>query len=451
MDEQKQPPAGVSAGQSGEPQSHQAARRWPWVLIIVALVLLLGFIAYWTHRQPRQSAGGGGRFGGGGGTNTMMISTATATNGDIGIYVEALGTVTPVYTVSVAARVAGQIVKVNYQEGQHVRVGDSLVEIDPGPYQAAVDQAQGQLEHDAALLEDARIDLARYKEALSSNAIPAQQYETQLATVHEDEGLVKLDQGNLDSAKVNLAYCHITSPITGRVGLRLVDPGNLVQANGTTPLVVVAQLQPITVIFTVAEDSLPQILAAVRRGGTIPMEVYDHEDQTKITTGTLETLDNEINTSSGTLKLRGVCSNEDESLFPNQFVNVHLLVDTLRGVAVLPNTVIQRNSDTAFVYLLTPTNTVEMHPITVGATDGTVSQVDGLEAGAVVAANNFNRLIDGAKVALRPESGGAGERPGGATRARHGAGGRGTNSWSHGRGGRGTNAPTDGQGAHADE
>ncbi len=461
MDEQKQPPAGISPGKSGEPQPHHPAHRWPWVLIIAAVVLVLGFIAYWTHRQPRQSAGGGGGGGGGrfggGGTNAMMISTATATNGDIGIYVTALGTVTSVYTVSVAARVAGQIVKVNYQEGQHVRVGDSLVEIDPQPYQAAVDQAQGQLEHDTALLEDARIDLTRYKEALSSNAIPEQQYETQLASVHEDEGSVKLDQGNLDSAKVNLAYCHITSPITGRVGLRLVDPGNLVQANGTTPLVVVAQLQPITVIFTVAEDSLPQILSAVRRGGKLPMDVYDHGDQTKITTGTLETLDNQINTSSGTLKLRGVCSNEDESLFPNQFVNVHLLVDTLRGVTLLPNTVIQRNSDTAFVYMVTPTNTVEMHPITVGVaygtvvTDGTVSQVEGLEAGAVVAADNFNRLIDGAKVTIRPGSSGGGERPGGATRAMHGAGGRGTNSWSHGRGGRGTNAATGGQGAHDDE
>jgi multidrug efflux system membrane fusion protein len=382
-----------------------------------------------------------------------MVSTATAYTGDIGVYVNALGIVTPVYTVSVAARVAGQIVKVNYQEGQRVHIGDSLVEIDPAPYQAAVVQAEGQLARDRALLEDANLDLNRYKEAYESNAIPKQQYDTQVATVHQDEGIVRLDQGNLDSAKVNLEYCHITSPIDGRVGLRLVDPGNLVQANGTTPLVVVTQLQPITVIFTVAEDYLPQILPQVHQGKKLAMDVYDRENQTKITAGTLETLDNQINTSSGTLRLRGVCSNEDESLFPNQFVNVHLLVNTLHGVTLLPNTVIQRNSDTAFVYLLQTNNTVEMHPVTVGVTDGTVSQVQDLDAGAVVAADNFNRLTDGAKVTIRLGSaGGQAQGQGQKQGHRHGQGqgqggsghgsGAGTNNWHHAHS---TNAEAGGQ------
>jgi membrane fusion protein, multidrug efflux system len=398
-----------TTGLNNPPQFQKPNRRprriWPWILGAVIVLVLL--IALATHRHAAQAGPQGGRFGGNGPT---MVSTATAQTGSIGVYVEGLGIVTPVYTVSVEARVAGQITSVSYKEGQRVRVGDPLVDIDPRPYQAAVDQAKGQLDHDSALLQDAQIDLGRYREAMSSNAIPEQQYETQLATVNEDKGSVEVDQGNLSNAMVNLDYCHITSPIDGQVGLRLVDPGNIVQANGTTPLVIIAQLQPITVEFTIAEDDIPKVVPQFRKQNQLPMDIYDHEDQTKLTTGTLETLDNEINTATGTLKLRGVCSNEDESLFPNQFVNVHLLVDTLRNVTLLPNSVIQRNSDTAYVYLLKPpsngqTNqTVEVHSINVGATDGTVSQVN-LDPGAVVASDNFNRLSDGAQVTIRPSNG----------------------------------------------
>lgn len=386
---------------------------WPWIL--GAVILLLIVIAVITHRRSSaQAQGGGGRFGANG---PVMIGTATAQTGNIGVYVNALGIVTPVYTVSVEARVAGQIVSVSYQEGQHVRVGDPLVDIDPRPYQAAVDQAHGQLEHDQALLEDANIDLARYKVAMSSNAIPEQQYETQLATVHEYEGTVEVDEGNLSNSLVNLDYCHITSPIDGRVGLRLVDPGNIVQANGTTPLVLITQIQPITVIFNVAEDDISQILPQFHKQKHMRMDIYDREDQSKIATGKLETIDNEISTSTGTLRLRGVCSNEDESLFPNQFVNVHLLVNTLHNVTLLPNSVIQRNSDTAYVYLLkAPENgqtnqTVEVHPVNVGTTDGNVSQVD-LDTNSVVAADNFTRLADGAQVTIRPASGQGGQGQG---------------------------------------
>jgi multidrug efflux system membrane fusion protein len=415
MDEEHSTRPAVSTNPPKYPTPNERPRRvWPWILgAVIVLVLLIALI---THRHSKQAMAQG-RFGANGPT---MISTATAGTGSIGVYVQGLGIVTPVNTVSIEARVAGQITKVSYQEGQRVRVGDPLVDIDPRPYQAAVDQAQGQLQHDTALLKDARIDLARYQEAMSSNAIPQQQYETQVATVQEDEGTVEVDQGNLSNAIVNLDYTHITAPIDGRVGLRLVDPGNIVQANGTTPLVIVAQLQPITVIFTVAEDDIPKIVPAFREQGQLPMDIYDHEDQVKLTTGTLQTLDNQINTSTGTLKLRGVCSNEDESLFPNQFVNVHLLVNTLSNITVLPNSVIQRNSDSAYVYLLKSpaegqTNqTVEMHTVNVGATDGTVSQVD-LDPGAVVASDNFNRLSDGAPVTIRPASGqgsGAGQGQG---------------------------------------
>jgi multidrug efflux system membrane fusion protein len=415
MDEEYPTRPPVSPNPSPYPKPNERPRPvWPWILGAVILLVLL--IAFLTHRHSKQAMSQG-RFGANGPT---MISTATAQTGSIGVYVQGLGIVTPVNTVSVEARVAGQITKVSYEEGQRVHVGDPLIDIDPRPYQAAVDQAKGQFQHDTATLENSRIDLARYKEAMSSNAIPQQQYDTQLATVQENEGTVQLDQGNLSNAIVNLDYTHITAPIDGRVGLRLVDSGNIVQANGTTPLVIVAQLQPITVIFTVAEDDIPKIVPAFREQGQLPMDIYDHEDQVKLTTGTLQTLDNQINTATGTLKLRGVCSNEDESLFPNQFVNVHLLVNTLSNITVLPNSVIQRNSDSAYVYLLKPpaegqTNqTVEMHTVNVGATDGTVSQVD-LDPGAVVASDNFNRLSDGATVTMRPAAGqgqGGGARPG---------------------------------------
>lgn len=404
-DKEKTAPAKAPSGWTQSPPKR--SRRWPWILALAVLIILA--IAFLTHRHSAQQAPRGGR--GGSGNGPVTVSTATAEKGSMGIYIEALGTVTPVYTVSVEARVAGQIDKVEYEEGQHVRVGDPLVEIDPRPYQAAVLQAQGQLEHDKALLADAQLDLDRYKEAFESNAIPKQQYDTQVATVQQDEGSVNVDEGNLSNAMVNLTYCHITSPIDGRVGLRLVDPGNIVQANGTTPLVIITQVQPITVIFNLAEDDLSKVLTALRTNKNLPMDVYDREDQTKIASGTLITLDNQINTSTGTLRLRGICSNEDESLFPNQFVNVHLLVDTLHGITLLPNSAIQRNSESAYVYLVKPpengqTNqTVQIQTITTGATDATNSQVEGISPGDVVAADNFSRLSDGSKVTLRPSGG----------------------------------------------
>lgn len=403
MDENKKN-AAASEPQGQDPSSRKHSRRWPWILGLI--ILLLAVIAFLTHHHSaQQMQRGRGAFG------PIAVSTVTAQKGNMDVFVEALGTVTPVYTVSVEARVAGQITQVEYKEGQDVRVGDPLVEIDPRPYQAAVLQAQGQLEHDKALLADAEIDLARYKEAYESNAIPEQQYATQLATVQEDEGTVKEDQGNLDSDQVILTYCHITSPIDGRVGLRLVDPGNIVQANGTTPLVIITQVRPITVIFNVAEDDIPKVLAAMRKDKELLIEVYDREDVAQITTGKLKTLSNEINTMTGTLALRGVCSNEDESLFPNQFVNVHLLVNTLRDATLTPNSVIQRNSESAYVYLIKSPQSgqtnqaVQIQNITVGPTDGTNSVVNELSPGAVIAADNFNRLTDGASVLVQSAPG----------------------------------------------
>jgi multidrug efflux system membrane fusion protein len=299
----------------------------------------------------------------------------------------------------------GSGLKVRYTEGQTVHQGDPLVEIDPAPFEAALAQAEGQLARDTALLENARLDLERYKEAFAKNAIPKQLLDTQLSTVHQYEGAVKLDQGQVNNAKVQLAYCHITAPISGRVGLRLVDAGNIVHANDTNPLVVITQLEPITAIFSVAEDYLPQINQQLRAGRQLSVDAFDRAQQRKLATGTLQTLDNQIDTTTGTIKLKALFPNQDDVLFPNQFVNARLLVDTHRNVTLLPNAAIQRNAQGPFVYLLqtkSTNRTVVVQPVTLGITEASLSEVEGLEPGAVVAADNFNRLTEGANVVLRP-------------------------------------------------
>ena len=331
----------------------------------------------------------------------MRVSTATAKKGDIGVYVSALGVVTPVNTVAIKSRVDGQLIKVDYVEGQTVEKGEPLAEIDTAPFQAALTQAEGQLARDRALLENSRLDLERYKEAFAKNAIPKQQLDTQTSAVHQYEGAVKLDQGQIDNAKVQLAYCHIKAPITGRVGLRLVDAGNIVHANDTNPLVVITQIEPITVVFSVAEDYLPQIQQQLRAGKKLVVDALDRSQQKKIATGTLQTLDNQIDTATGTVKLKALFPNEDDSLFPNQFVNARLLVDTHHDVTLVPNTALQRNAQGAFVYFVKPDQTVAVHAVNVGVTDGNLSEVEGLDEGSVVATDNFNRLVEGAKVAMR--------------------------------------------------
>jgi multidrug efflux system membrane fusion protein len=365
-------------------------------LIAITGILIVGAVAIYLFLNPgtKQAARGAG-------IPPLPISTVTANSGDIGVYVKGLGTVTPLSTVSLTARVAGQIAKVEYEEGQLVHVGDPLVDIDPAPFQAAVTQAEGQLARDQASLDLAKINLTRDTDLLKKGVISKQEFDTQTATAGQSEGAVKLDQGNLDQAKVNLAYCHITSPINGRVGLRLVDVGNIVQANGTTPLVVITQLQPISVEFNVAEDSVAQIVQAVRNGKQLTADAYDRADQEKLATGTLAALNSQIDSTTGTLRLRATFKNDDGSLFPNQFVNVHLLVDTHKDVTLLPNNAIQRNDNGAFVYLVQPNQTVTLKTITVGTNDGNISEVQGLQPGAVVAADSFNRLSDGAKVAVR--------------------------------------------------
>jgi membrane fusion protein, multidrug efflux system len=403
---------------------------WIWIVLLV-IVGIVGFRVYQNKQAAAQAAKAKAAAAGRG----VPISTTTATQGPIGVYISALGTVTSVYTATITSRVDGQIVSVNYREGQMVRKGDILIQIDPRPYAAALTQAEGTLAHDEALLAEARIDMNRYQEAFNRNAIAKQQLDDQTQTVKQYEGSVKNDQGTVASATTNVDYATIRAPIDGRVGLRLVDPGNIVTSGSTTALVVIAQLQPITVIFSVAEDYLPQIQKQMRAGHKMSVDAFDRDQQTKLATGSLLTLDNQIDTTTGTVKLKAIFQNGDLALFPNQFVNARLLVDTQENATLIPSAAIQRNASSAFVYLIkpdqggsaqsgsgpsgtaqkepgqkgegqsAPTGTASVQQITVGTTDGNTSAVQGIKPGDVVALTGFDKLQDGAKVTIRNGNG----------------------------------------------
>jgi multidrug efflux system membrane fusion protein len=398
--------SGESTKPAQTPASGRNRRHWIWVVIALTIVLAGGGIFLLRHRGQSQSETQLTSRRGGFASAAIMVSPATAQKGDIGIYVNALGVVTPLNTVSVKSRVDGQLMKVNYTEGQIVHAGDALVEIDPAPFQAALDQAVAKKNQDQATLNLQLVELKREAALLAAKIDSQDAYDQVAALVKELEATVKSDEAAVASAQVQLAYCHITAPISGRVGLRLVDGGNIVQASDTNPLLVITELQPISVIFNVAEDDLPQIQKQLRQNKKLAVDAFNREQTKKIATGTLETLDNQIDPTTGTLKFKAIFTNDDEALFPNQFVNARLLVNTLRDVTLVPNTVIQRNADSAFVYLLKPdetgTNqTVAMQTITVGTTDGNVSFVEGIDPGTVLAADNFNKLTDGAKVTVR--------------------------------------------------
>jgi multidrug efflux system membrane fusion protein len=340
-----------------------------------------------------------GRNAGGG---AIPVSVTTVQQGNIGVYVNALGTVTSVYTATITSRVAGELMEVHYREGQMVHKGDLLAVIDPRPYAATYISAQGQLERDQALLSNARLDLTRYQTAIAQHAIPEQQLATQQATVNQDEGTVKLDQGNLEAANVNLEYTKIIAPIDGRVGLRQVDPGNIVQANGTTALLSITQLQPITVIFTMAEDYISEVAKQMRAGHKLQVDALDRDNQTELAQGTVLTLDNQIDTATGTVKVRATFTNRDYALFPNEFVNAKLLVRTLDSVNLIPTAAIQRNNEVAFVYVVDLTKkTVQSRNVNVAVTDGNTSAVTGVSPGETLVTDGFDKLQDGTKIVIR--------------------------------------------------
>jgi membrane fusion protein, multidrug efflux system len=338
-------------------------------------------------------------------TEAVPVSVAVAHRGNLPVYISSIGTVTSVYTVTVTSRVAGEVMEVYYKEGQIVKKGDPLALIDPRPYEAAFVQAQGQLARDKALLANSRIDLERYKLALAQRAVPEQTYATQQATVGQNEGTVTLDEGNLAAATVNLDYTRINAPISGRVGLRSVDPGNIVQANGTTGLLTIAQLQPITVIFTMAENYISEVEHEVRLGHSLKVAALDHQDQHLLDTGTLITLDNLVDTATGTVRGRASFANAHNQLFPNEFVNARLLVQTLHGATIIPTATIQRNGQQAFVYVVqTTAGTAELRNIKVVDITGDQAAVTGVKPGDTLVTDGFARLTNGAKVTIRPRA-----------------------------------------------
>jgi multidrug efflux system membrane fusion protein len=334
----------------------------------------------------------------------INITTATAQQGNIGVYLDEIGTVTPVYTDWVTSQVTGPVVAVHFKEGQLVRKGSPLVDIDSRPYRAMLLQAEGTLQRDQNLLAQAQMDLERYRIAWARNAIQKQLLDDQEKIVLQDEGTVKNDQGTVQYDEIQVGYCHITAPIAGRVGLRLVDPGNVVQSAGTITLAVVTQMEPITVIFTIPEDSLGPVAARLQKKAKLAVDAFDRTAQTRIASGMLLTLDNQIDTTTGTVKARAVFANKNDALFPNQFVNIRLLVNTLQGVTLIPASAIQQNGSASFVYMI-QNNIAHTRSVKPGVTDGGVTQVDGINPGDVVANSSFDKLQDNVAVATAENSG----------------------------------------------
>ncbi len=370
------------------------------VWIVLLLIFAVGFLLVLRRRDETTKSGGagGGRRGAGGG-GPVTLTTATARKGNIGVYLDAIGTVTPVYTASITSQVTGPVIAVHFKEGQIVRKGDPLVDIDPRPFEATLLQAQGTLERDQAILAQGMMDRDRYRDAWARNAIPKQTLDDQEKIVLQQAGTVKNDQGTVAFDQVQLGYCHITAPISGRVGLRLVDPGNVVQSSGTVTLAVITQLQPITVIFTIPEDNLGQVQPRLRVAAKLPVDAYDRAALKKIASGSLLTLDNQIDTTTGTVKARASFENRDTALFPNEFVNARLLVNTLQGATIIPSSAIQHNGAVSFVYVIQD-DTAYQRNVTPGVTEGNNTEVTGINPGDVVADSSFDKLQDKAKVVV---------------------------------------------------
>ncbi|MGC1371911.1 MAG: efflux RND transporter periplasmic adaptor subunit [Candidatus Sulfotelmatobacter sp.] len=379
-----------------EPEPTRSKKYWIWILLLIVVGLILYWIFAGRNKGQPATQGAGGRRGFSG---PVTITTATATKGDIGVYLNAIGTATALYTDSITAQVTGVIISVHYKEGQYVRKGDPLIDIDARPYQAQVIQAEGALERDQNLLAQAQMDLKRYQDAWARNAIPRQTLEDQQKIVLQDQGTVKNDEGTLRYDQVQVIYCHITSPIDGHVGLRLVDPGNLVTANATTTLVVITQTQPITVVATISEDNLAEVFSQPHHGIGLSLDAWDRANEHLLATGKVTSFDNQIDTTTGTIKLRATYDNKKGTLFPNEFVNTRLLVKTLQNQILLPSSAIQHNGSEAFVYVI-KTGQATTRTVKTGVSEGGKTAVQGVNAGEVVADSSFEKLQNGSKVSI---------------------------------------------------
>jgi multidrug efflux system membrane fusion protein len=398
------------------PKSHL----WIWIAVAVIAAAVIFLVHRTRSKQASGSKGAAGAGAAGAGTSggrsgrgqqgPAAITVGQAKTGDINIYVDALGTVTPTNTVTIYSQITGRVMAVYYREGQLVHKGDPLVDIDPRPYQATLTQAQGTLAHDKAVLAEAKIDLERYQAAFARNAIAKQQLDDQVQVVFQDQGTVTADEGTVAYDQVQLAYCHIVAPITGKVGLRLVDPGNTVFSGTGSTLVVITQLTPITVVFNVSEDDLPQVQAQLKGGHALSVDAYDRGNDKKLETGRLTSLDNEVDTTTGTVKFRATFANPKSALYPNQFVNARLLVKTLHGATLVPSAAVQHNGTAAFVYVVKPDNTVAVQNITTQTSNEEVTAVQGVNPGTTLATSGFDRLENGAKVQNRGQGSGSGAK-----------------------------------------
>jgi len=377
-----------------------------WLTVLIGLALIAG-VVWWIYQRPHPATTRGSRFG-----QMPPVATATVQSGDINVSINALGTVTSLATVTVRSQISGYIVRIAFTEGQLVNKGDPLVEIDSRPYELAKAQAEGNLKQHQAMLQAAQLDLERYQNLAKTNAIPRQQLDAQIATVQQDQGLIMADQAQIDTAKLNIAYAHITAPVSGRVGLRQIDQGNYVTANDANGLVVITQLTPISVLFTTAEDNLPPIQKRVQNGAVLPVTAFNRNATQKLATGQLLAFDSQIDTTTGTVKLRAQFDNADNALFPNQFVNVQLLVDTLKDTPVVPTSAVQRGAPGTFVYVVGDDRKVTVRKVVLGPVDGErVAIKSGLTNGERVVTDGADKLRDGIEVTLHEPGAAAAPAP----------------------------------------